>query len=67
MKATNEVTPTIGLQVEEFAKGNLNFTVYDMSGQVRVYLDLKCKHICVYMLVCVCVRAYIYISIGTFV
>ena len=30
-----EVTPTVGFQVEEFAKNNLHFTVYDMSGQTR--------------------------------
>lgn len=30
-----EVTPTVGFQVEEFAKYNLHFTVYDMSGQTR--------------------------------
>lgn len=32
---TLEVTPTVGFQVEEFAKNNLHFTVYDMSGQGR--------------------------------
>jgi ADP-ribosylation factor-like protein 6 len=30
-----EVIPTVGFQVEEFAKNNLHFTVYDMSGQTR--------------------------------
>jgi ADP-ribosylation factor-like protein 6 len=39
LKATNsssrEVTPTVGFQVEEFSKGQINFTVYDMSGQGR--------------------------------
>ncbi len=30
-----EVTPTVGFQVEEFSKGLINFTVYDMSGQGR--------------------------------
>ncbi|TYZ62670.1 hypothetical protein PybrP1_002849 [[Pythium] brassicae (nom. inval.)] len=30
-----EVVPTIGFQVEEFTKANLNFTVFDMSGQSR--------------------------------
>ena len=35
MQATvTEVVPTVGFQVEEFAKNNLNFTVFDMSGQV---------------------------------
>jgi ADP-ribosylation factor-like protein 6 len=29
------VTPTVGFQVEEFDKGNINFTVFDMSGQGR--------------------------------
>jgi ADP-ribosylation factor-like protein 6 len=33
--STFEVTPTVGFQVEEFAKNNLHFTVYDMSGQGR--------------------------------
>lgn len=32
---TLEVTPTVGFQVEEFAKNNINFTIYDMSGQGR--------------------------------
>jgi len=30
-----EVVPTVGFSVEEFAKGNLGFTVFDMSGQGR--------------------------------
>jgi len=30
-----EVTPTVGFQVEEFSKNNVNFTVFDMSGQSR--------------------------------
>lgn len=30
-----EATPTVGFQVEEFKKKNINFTVYDMSGQGR--------------------------------
>ena len=35
-KATTfEVTPTVGFQVEEFSKNNINFTIYDMSGQGR--------------------------------
>ncbi|GAB9476588.1 hypothetical protein Gpo141_00013651 [Globisporangium polare] len=32
---SREVVPTIGFQVEEFTKANLNFTVFDMSGQSR--------------------------------
>lgn len=32
---SREVVPTIGFQVEEFTKANLNFTIFDMSGQVR--------------------------------
>lgn len=32
---TLEVTPTVGFQVEEFARNNIQFTVYDMSGQGR--------------------------------
>ena len=31
----DEVTPTVGFQVEQFTKGKINFTVYDMSGQSR--------------------------------
>lgn len=30
-----EPTPTVGFRVEEFAKDNLNFTIFDMSGQSR--------------------------------
>ena len=30
----SEVTPTVGFQVDEFKKNNINFTVFDMSGQV---------------------------------
>ena len=30
-----ETVPTIGFQIEEFAKNNINFTVFDMSGQSR--------------------------------
>uniref|UniRef100_K3XBX6 ADP-ribosylation factor-like protein 6 n=1 Tax=Globisporangium ultimum (strain ATCC 200006 / CBS 805.95 / DAOM BR144) TaxID=431595 RepID=K3XBX6_GLOUD len=33
-----EVVPTIGFQVEEFTKANLNFTVFDMSGQAIIYV-----------------------------
>ncbi|KAG5181274.1 ADP-ribosylation factor family [Tribonema minus] len=33
--STFEVTPTVGFQVESFAKDNLNFTIFDMSGQSR--------------------------------
>ena len=33
--SVDEVTPTVGFQVEQFAKGKINFTVYDMSGQSR--------------------------------
>lgn len=33
--ASTEITPTVGFQVEEFKKNNINFTVYDMSGQSR--------------------------------
>jgi len=32
---TTEVVPTVGFSVEEFSKNNLNFTVFDMSGQGR--------------------------------
>ena len=45
-----EVVPTVGFSVEEFAKGNLGFTVFDMSGQGR-YRNLW-EH---YYKVCVCV------------
>jgi ADP-ribosylation factor-like protein 6 len=30
-----QVVPTVGFTVEEFCKNNLNFTVFDMSGQGR--------------------------------
>ena len=30
-----EVTQTVGFQQEEFKVKNINFTVYDMSGQGR--------------------------------
>lgn len=30
-----EVVPTVGFQVEEFTKSNVNLTVFDMSGQSR--------------------------------
>jgi len=33
--SSTEITPTVGFQVEEFSKGSINFTVYDMSGQGR--------------------------------
>ena len=33
--STFEVTPTVGFQVEELRKNNINFTIFDMSGQVR--------------------------------
>ncbi|GMI36890.1 hypothetical protein TrRE_jg11112 [Triparma retinervis] len=33
--STFEVTPTVGYNVEEFSKNNLNFTVFDMSGEGR--------------------------------
>eukprot|EP00607_Mallomonas_marina_P007903 CAMPEP_0182423986 /NCGR_PEP_ID=MMETSP1167-20130531/10106_1 /TAXON_ID=2988 /ORGANISM="Mallomonas Sp, Strain CCMP3275" /LENGTH=176 /DNA_ID=CAMNT_0024603425 /DNA_START=147 /DNA_END=674 /DNA_ORIENTATION=- len=33
--STFEVTPTVGFTVEEFSKNNINFTIFDMSGQGR--------------------------------
>mmetsp|Transcript_22913 Transcript_22913/g.23563 ORF Transcript_22913/g.23563 Transcript_22913/m.23563 type:complete len:188 (-) Transcript_22913:32-595(-) len=33
--STFEVTPTVGFQVEELRKNNINFTIFDMSGQGR--------------------------------
>mmetsp|Transcript_28800 Transcript_28800/g.46606 ORF Transcript_28800/g.46606 Transcript_28800/m.46606 type:complete len:183 (+) Transcript_28800:170-718(+) len=33
--ALQEVVPTVGFQVEQFAKHNVHFTVFDMSGQGR--------------------------------
>jgi GTPase SAR1 family protein len=33
--STFEVTPTVGFQVEELKKNNINFTIFDMSGQGR--------------------------------
>lgn len=35
-----EVTPTVGFQIEEFKKNNINFTVLDMSGQVSLLQTL---------------------------
>ena len=32
---SSEVTPTVGFSVEEFAKDNIHFTIFDMSGQSR--------------------------------
>lgn len=34
-KQTNEVAPTVGFTVDEFDKGTLTFTVFDMSGAGR--------------------------------
>eukprot|EP00002_Diphylleia_rotans_P007429 TRINITY_DN1697_c0_g1_i1.p2 TRINITY_DN1697_c0_g1~~TRINITY_DN1697_c0_g1_i1.p2 ORF type:complete len:183 (+),score=45.54 TRINITY_DN1697_c0_g1_i1:105-653(+) len=31
--ASLEVVPTVGFHLEEFTKNNINFTVFDMSGQ----------------------------------
>eukprot|EP01112_Ceratiomyxa_fruticulosa_P007270 TRINITY_DN187_c0_g1_i1.p1 TRINITY_DN187_c0_g1~~TRINITY_DN187_c0_g1_i1.p1 ORF type:complete len:183 (-),score=21.73 TRINITY_DN187_c0_g1_i1:234-782(-) len=31
--AAVEVVPTIGFQIDEFTRNNINFTVFDMSGQ----------------------------------
>lgn len=33
--STFEVTPTVGFTIEEFTKNNINFTIFDMSGQGR--------------------------------
>jgi ADP-ribosylation factor-like protein 6 len=33
--SVDEVTPTVGFQMEAFSQGNINFNVYDMSGQSR--------------------------------
>jgi len=33
--AASEVVPTVGFQVEQFSKSNINFTAFDMSGQGR--------------------------------
>merc|ERR1712023_397576 len=32
---STEMTPTVGFSVEEFAKDNIQFTIFDMSGQSR--------------------------------
>lgn len=42
---SREVVPTIGFQVEEFTKANLNFTVFDMSGQVRCATSSSATHL----------------------
>lgn len=34
-RQTNEVAPTVGFTVDEFDKGTLTFTVFDMSGAGR--------------------------------
>mmetsp|Transcript_452 Transcript_452/g.824 ORF Transcript_452/g.824 Transcript_452/m.824 type:complete len:159 (+) Transcript_452:161-637(+) len=33
--AQSDIVPTVGFQVEEFSKSNINFTMFDMSGQGR--------------------------------
>ena len=33
--SVTEVVPTVGFQVETFTKDNINFTIFDMSGQGR--------------------------------
>ena len=39
----SEVTPTVGFNVDEFSKGSLSFTVFDMSGAGR-YRNLWEQH-----------------------
>ena len=39
---TQEVVPTVGFAVEEFAKNNLAFTVFDMSGQAQLVSAPRC-------------------------
>lgn len=34
-QAQTDIVPTVGFQVEEFKKANINFTIFDMSGQGR--------------------------------
>ena len=29
-----EITPTVGFNVEQFARSGINFTVFDMSGSI---------------------------------
>lgn len=41
--AASEVTPTVGFNVDEFSKGSLSFTVFDMSGAGR-YRNLWEQH-----------------------
>ena len=41
--APSEVTPTVGFSVDEFSKGSLSFTVFDMSGAGR-YRNLWEQH-----------------------
>ena len=38
-----EVTPTVGFNVDEFSKGSISFTVFDMSGAGR-YRNLWEQH-----------------------
>ena len=42
-KNPSDVVPTVGFQVEEFVKNNINFTIFDMSGQGR-YRSLWEQH-----------------------
>lgn len=39
----NEVTPTVGYSIEIFTKNNINFTVFDMSGQGK-YRDMWAEY-----------------------
>jgi ADP-ribosylation factor-like protein 6 len=46
-KTFNEVTPTVGYNIEKFEKANVNFTMFDMSGQNK-YRDMwsdYCKNV----------------------
>lgn len=44
--STFEVTPTVGFQVEELKKNNINFTMFDMSGQVGGDINSHPKSSC---------------------
>lgn len=35
----NLITPTVGYNIEQFEKNNIDFTIFDMSGQSR-YRDM---------------------------
>jgi hypothetical protein len=43
-KTIDEVTPTVGISVENFVRDTFKFTVFDMSGQ-NEYRDLWLEYV----------------------